>query len=64
MVTVTQHEHCIRIVASVLYQSANFEWERARELAGPAVEAIERAYGIDASVASREPSSDHPRPRP
>jgi hypothetical protein len=50
MVTVTAHEHCIRIVAS--------------ELAGPAVDAIERVYAVDGSVASQETSSGHPRPDP
>jgi hypothetical protein len=38
---ITPHEHCVRIVASVLYQGCNAEWERAVALAEPAVVAIE-----------------------
>lgn len=64
MVTVTAHEHCTRIVASVLYVSANFEWERARELAGPTVDAIERVYGVDGAVASQERPYGPPGPDP
>jgi hypothetical protein len=46
MVTVTPHEHCVRIVAGMQYQSYNAEWERAREIAELVVTAIEDVLGV------------------